>query len=140
MTTMMQQSPGAAAAAPASNTFVPAELFNLLGNLSRGDADACDFGVVKVDDAGKIELYNRYEADLAGLEPSQVEGRNFFTQVAPCTNNGLCFGTFKKGVAAGQLNVVFPYTFTYKLKPTNVMIHLYRDQNSKTNWVFVAKA
>jgi len=136
--TMMQQNTGAPT--QTAGTFVPSELFRLLGNLSRADADACDFGVVKVDDSGKIELYNRYEADLAGLDPSQVEGRNFFTQVAPCTNNGLCFGTFKKGVAAGQLNVVFPYTFTYKLKPTNVMIHLYRDPNAKSNWVFVAKA
>lgn len=129
----------AMAPAPAG-TFVPAELFGLLGNLSRSDADSCDFGVVKVDDSGVIKLYNRYESELAGVAPSTAEGKNFFTQVAPCTNNGLFFGSFKKGVASGSLNVTFPYTFTFKMRPTNVKIHLYRDQASKTNWVFVAKA
>jgi photoactive yellow protein len=123
-----------------TGTFVPQELFNILGNLSRNDADACDFGVVKVDDNGIIQLYNRYESELAGVPPSSAEGKNFFTQIAPCTNNGLFFGTFKKGVASGQLNVTFPYTFTYKMRPTNVKIHMFRDQSSSTNWVFVAKA
>jgi len=124
----------------AAGTFVPNEIFNMLANLGRADADACDFGVVKVDDQGKILLYNRYESELAGIAPSAAEGKNFFTQIAPCTNNGLFFGSFKKGVAANNLNVAFPYTFTYKMSPTNIRAHLYRDQASKTNWIFVAKS
>jgi len=123
-----------------TGTFVPQELFNILGNLSRNDADACDFGVVKVDDNGIIQLYNRYESELAGVPPSSAEGKNFFTQVAPCTNNALFFGKFKKGVAANELDAAFNYTFTYKMKPTNVQIHMLRDAASGTNWVFVKKA
>lgn len=121
-------------------SFVPDEVFNLLGSFTRNDADACDFGVVKVDDSGVIQLYNRYESELAGVIPSAAEGKNFFTQVAPCSNNGLFYGAFKKGVAAGHLNTSFPYTFTYRMKPTNVKIHLFRDTASATNWIFVAKA
>tara|TARA_Y100001933_G_C18976695_1_gene554907 strand:- start:49 stop:462 length:414 start_codon:yes stop_codon:yes gene_type:complete len=136
--TMMQTNTGAAA--PAQGTFVPGELFNMLGNLSRADADACDFGVVKVDDSGRILLYNRYQSELGGVPVPSAEGKVFFTQIAPCTNNALFFGTFKKGVAAGALNVCFPYTFTFKMKPTNVKVHMYRDQASGTNWVFVARA
>ncbi len=137
--TTFQATMGSAPAAPASNTFVPAELFGLLGTLSRHDADACDFGVVKVDDTGRILLYNRSQSELAGVAPSSAEGKIFFTQIAPCTNNALFFGTFKKGIAAGSLNVCFPYTFTFKMKPTNVKVHMYRDQASRTNWVFVAR-
>lgn len=123
---------------PAS--FVPPEMFSMLANVSRADVDGLDFGVVKVDDAGKIVLYNRYESELAGVAPATAEGKNFFTQIAPCSNNGLFFGAFKRGVAANSLNVTFPYTFTYKMKPTNVKIHLYRCANTKTNWIFVQKA
>ncbi|MEM1164828.1 MAG: PAS domain-containing protein [Planctomycetota bacterium] len=123
-----------------NGTFVPDELFSRLGNLSRGDADGYDFGIIKTDEAGKILLYNQYEQNLAGIPASQAEGRNFFTQVAPCSNNGLFFGSFKKGVAADQLNLAFPYTFTFKMKPTAVNIHLYRDPASKTNWIFVKVA
>lgn len=130
-------------AAPVSGsggTFVPAEVFAGLSSLDRARADSMPFGIVQVDDGGRILLYNRYESDLAGIAPTSAEGRNFFTQVAPCTNNGLFFGTFKKGVAAGQLNVTFPYTFTYRMKPTNVRVHLYRDGASSTNWIFVSRA
>lgn len=136
--TMMQTN--AAPAAPAQGTFVPAELFNMLGNLSRADADACDFGVVKLDDAGNVQMVNRYQSELGGVPVPQFEGKHWFTRIAPCTNNALFFGTFKKGIAAGALNVCFPYTFTFKMKPTNVKVHMYRDQASGTNWAFCARA
>ena len=110
-----------------------------LGSMSRNDADGCDFGVVKVDNDGKILIYNRYEAELAGIPYTAAEGRNFFTEIAPCTNNKLFFGRFKDGVAKGQLDESFNYTFTYKLRPTNVAIQLVHDKASRTNWVFVKR-
>jgi photoactive yellow protein len=142
MTTAMMGSRIAprAAASLSPSSFVPQEVLQNAANLTRADVNACDFGVVKVDDNATILLFNQYEADLAGVSPAQAEGKKFFTQIGPCANNGLFFGSFKKGVAANNLNVLFPYTFTYKMKPTNVMIHLYRDNASKTNWIFVKKA
>jgi photoactive yellow protein len=134
---MLQTQPGAAPSN--AGTFVPSELFGMLGSLSRADADACDFGVIKLDDSGRIELYNKYQSELGGVPVPTAEGKVFFTQIAPCTNNALFFGTFKKGVAAGSMNVTFNYTFTFKMKPTNVKVHMYRDPNSNTNWVFIGK-
>ncbi len=130
----------ATAVKPLSGQFVPPEIVERVALMSRSQADSADFGVVKVDDSGSIVLYNRYESELAGITPSTAEGRNFFTEVAPCTNNALFFGQFKKGVANGHLNMLFPYTFTYKMKPTNVKVHMFRDEDSKTNWVFVKKS
>ncbi|MCL9999189.1 MAG: photoactive yellow protein [Erythrobacter sp.] len=120
-------------------SFVTAEIDSKLGALSRDDADLADFGIVKVDDEGKIELYNKYEAELAGVTPAAAEGRNFFTEIAPCTNNKLFFGRFQNGVAAGELDAEFNYTFTYKLRPTNVGIHMKRDKATGSNWIFVKK-
>ncbi|MDX2192224.1 MAG: hypothetical protein NW201_02650 [Gemmatimonadales bacterium] len=120
-------------------SFVPPTFLSQVPSLSRDAADAQPFGVVKVDDSGAIQLYNRWEAELAGIPASQAEGRNFFTQVAPCTNNRLVFGKFKDGVAKGELDAEFGYTFTYKMKPTNVTLRLYRHAPSGTNWVFVGK-
>ncbi len=121
------------------NTFVPENIFTTLSTLDRAKADAADFGIVKVDEAGVVQLYNKYESELAGIAPKDAEGKNFFTQVAPCTNNRLFFGRFKDGLASGNLNISLPYTFTYKMRPTNVQIHLYHDTATKTNWVFVKK-
>ena len=118
-------------------SFVPATLLPQLPSLTRTAADAQGFGVVKVADDGTVQLYNRWEAELAGIPADSALGRNFFTQVAPCTNNRLVFGRFRDGVQKGALDVEFNYTFTYKMKPTNVAIRLYRDASSATNWVFV---
>jgi len=120
-------------------SFVTAEIGANLATLSRGEADLADFGIVKVDDTGKIELYNKYEADLAGVTPAVAEGRNFFTEIAPCTNNKLFYGRFQNGVAADELDAEFNYTFTYKLRPTNVAIHMKRDKATGSNWIFVKK-
>lgn len=128
-------------AAPMSpGSFVPPEVFSNLGSLSRNDVDSFDFGAIKLDDSGKVVLVNRYQSELGCVPVPQFEGKHYFTQIAPCTNNGLFFGTFRKGVAANSLNVTFPYTFTFKLKPTNVRVHMYRCPTSKTNWVFVQRA
>ena len=120
-------------------SFVGSDLLAKLPNLSKEEADRLDYGVVKVSDEGKIEIYNKYEADMAGVAPSMAMGKNFFTEIAPCTNNRLVFGKFKKGVESGSLDHQLAYTFTYKMKPTNVDIHMLRDGGS--NWIFVkAKA
>lgn len=119
------------------NTFVDNAILNKLGNLTRIEADNAAFGIIKLDADGKILLYNKYESILAGVPIEKAEGKNFFTDIAVCTNNRIFFGKFKEGIAQGNLDLVFNYVFTYKMKPTNVVIHLYYDKISKTNWVFV---
>jgi photoactive yellow protein len=120
-------------------SFVEPSLMSSLDVLSRDQANAIPYGVVRVDDAGVVQLYNRWESEMAGVAVATAEGKNFFTQVAPCTNNRLFFGRFKDGVAKGELDAEFNYTFTYKMRPTNVSIRLFRHPSSRTNWVFVAK-
>lgn len=123
-----------------TGTFVPQEIFNMLPTLSRAEADSCDFGIIQLDDAGNVVLVNRYQSELGGVPVPQFEGKHWFTKIAPCANNGLLYGNFKKGVAAKSLNVVLPYTFTFKMKPTNVRIHMYRCPRSNKNFVFCARA
>lgn len=110
-----------------------------LPSLSHREADEKPYGIVKVDDNGVVQMYNRWESQMAGVAPEKAIGRNFFTQVAPCTNNRLVFGRFKSGVAKGELDVEFNYTFTYKMRPTNVRLRLFHHPGTETNWVLVSK-
>lgn len=127
------------AQAMVKHSFADEQLLSRLPDMSRAEIDALDFGVVQVDDSGKILLYNRYESELAGVAPPAAEGKSFFTEIAPCTNNNLFYGSFKKGLQEGLMNVLFFYTFTYRMRPTNVKVHLHRHDATRTNWVLVQK-
>ncbi|PEN14582.1 phosphonate transporter [Longibacter salinarum] len=114
------------------------QLGEKLRHQDKDTLDQTDFGVIKVDDEGIVEFFNQWESDLSGVKKEEAEGRNFFTQVAPCTNNRLFRGRFKKGVRRGELDESFTYTYTYKMRPTLVEVHMYRDEESN-NWIIVQK-
>lgn len=114
------------------------DLGEKLRHASEEQLDNAPFGIIQVDDEGTIEFFNQYESELSGMDPEEVTGRNFFTQVAPCTNNRLFRGRFKKGVRRGELDETFSYTYTYKMRPTLVDIFLYRDEDGN-NWITVQK-
>lgn len=50
------------------------------------ELDALPFGAIRLDKDGTILSYNMTESKLTGRDPKKVIGRNFFEDVAPCTN------------------------------------------------------
>ncbi len=114
------------------------DLGESLRHASEEQLDNAPFGIIQVDDEGTIKFFNQYESELSGMDPEEVTGRNFFTQVAPCTNNRLFRGRFKKGVRRGEMDETFSYTYTYKMRPTLVDIRLCRDEDGN-NWITVQK-
>lgn len=109
-----------------------------LRQASEEQLNSADFGIVRVDDEGIVQFYNRYESELAGVPREKARGRNFFTQLAPCSNNRIFMGRFKKGIRSGEMDEHFTYTFTYKMRPTLVDVRMYRDDHGN-NWVMVRK-
>jgi photoactive yellow protein len=118
-------------------SFVSDDVIRRLGQLGRDEADELPFGAVRVDDEGRIELYNKWESELAGVPVASAEGKSFFKEIAPCTNNRLVRGRFQEGIEKGEMDFELKYTFTYKMKPTNVKIRAVKDPVSKSNWIFV---
>jgi photoactive yellow protein len=80
------------------------------------------------------------ESKLTGRDPKRVVGRNFFTDVAPCTNVQSFAGRFREGVAKGDMHVVFPYRFDFEMAPRDVSVTLFYSQHTATAWVFVREA
>lgn len=105
-------------------TFGDKDIENVLAKMSPKAIDELAFGVVLVDRNGTILEYNAAEGDITGRDPKAVLQRNFFTEVAPCTNRKEFYGKFLEGVKGGRLNVLFDYTFDYKMKPTHVKVHM----------------
>lgn len=109
-----------------------------LRHASEEELNAAPFGIIRIDDEGVVQFYNRYESQLSGFDPSEAVGTNFFTELAPCSNNPLFLGRFKEGVEEGELDEHFTYTFTYKMRPTLVDVRLYRDE-AGNNWILIDK-
>ncbi len=100
--------------------------------------NSVDFGVIQVDNDGIVQFFNTYESELSGVDPSHAKGKNFFTELAPCSNNRLFRGRFKEGIRKGELDDRFTYTYTYKMRPTLVEVRLCRSSDGR-NWIFVQK-
>lgn len=99
-------------------------LLEQVEGLSAADLDALPCGLIKLDLTGKILTYNRAESELSGLRPGHVEGKNFFTEVAPCTKVKEFHGRFLDGVARGELNETFDFLFRFAHGDRHVAITL----------------
>ncbi len=106
-------------------------------HLGEQQLDQLPIGAIQLDREGKILTYNQTEADLASRKKENVLGKNFFREVAPCTNVQDFAGRFREGVAKGQLHTVFPYVFDYEMDPRKVWVTLFYSNETDTAWVFV---
>ena len=112
---------------------------NSLAKMSKQQLDDVAFGAIQLDAQGKILQYNAAEGAITGRDPGKVIGKSFFREVAPCTNRPEFKGRFDQGVKAGNLNVMFEYTFDYEMKPTKVKVHMKKALTGDSYWVFVKR-
>ena len=113
------------------------DLYKRIDDMSRAELDQLPYGIIKLDEQGVIVEYNQYESQLAGLAPARVLGRNFFTEVAPCTDVQEFHGRFREGVATQRLDVRFRYRFLFKPTPRDVLVTLHNSNATRAEWVLV---
>lgn len=115
------------------------DIENTLANMNDTDLDGLAFGAIQLDQNGTILQYNAAEGDITGRDPEEVKGKNFFREVAPCTNTDEFYGKFREGVKSGDLNTLFEYTFDYNMMPTKVKVHMKKALAGDSYWVFVKR-
>jgi photoactive yellow protein len=115
------------------------DIENILAGMTSEELDQLAFGAIQLDGEGNVLAYNAIEGEITGRDPQAVLGRNFFTEVAPCTNTDEFYGKFIAGVRTGSLNTLFEYVFDYQMKPTKVQVHMKRSLQGDTYWVFVKR-
>lgn len=101
-------------------------LFDWLGVATVGDLNRLPFGVIAMALDGTVEAYNTAESKLANLQTDRVIGRNFFTNVAPCTNNFMVAHRFQ---TESSLDCVIDYVLTLRMLPKKVHMRLMRGSN-----------
>jgi photoactive yellow protein len=112
------------------------DLLNRLETASADDLDRLPFGVIGMATDGTVESYNAAEAKLSGLTPERVVGRNFFTAVAPCTNNFMVAARFESEPA---LDATIEYVFTFRMAPLKVRLRLLRRPGARCMYLAVER-
>ncbi|HEU4535182.1 MAG TPA: PAS domain-containing protein [Polyangiaceae bacterium] len=91
----------------------PAPFVETLLRLGRADVDDLPYGLVLLDAAGDILLYNRYEASMSRTPPELVLGKNWFHEVAPCTRVSAFYGRFRAFLTGTEPSVSFWFWFHF---------------------------
>lgn len=112
-------------------------LYKHVHTLSLSELDALPYGAIQLNKEGTIVSFNRYESAMAGVPQEHAIGKNFFRDIAPCTDVKAFHGKFKEGIARGSLHEKFRYHFAFKQNPRNVLITLFYHDATGHVWVFV---
>ncbi|TFH74877.1 photoactive yellow protein [Gammaproteobacteria bacterium LSUCC0112] len=114
------------------------DIDNRLNTMSSEQIDQLAFGAIQLDPTGTIVHYNETEGAITGRSPSQVIGKNFFRDVAPCTNTPKFKGAFDK-VVKDRISVMLEYTFDHQMAPTKVNVHIKPALVGGNFWIFVKR-
>ena len=113
----------------------PAGLAKLEAMSAQG-LDDLAFGVVRMRSDGEVVEYNTLESSMAGLSKERVLARNFFTDIAPCTNNYMVAERF---LSEPELDATLDYIFTLRMKPTAVRLRLLRSATAVHMYLLVKR-
>lgn len=120
-------------------SFGAEDIENVLSKMDQDELNQLAFGAIQLDSDGTILSYNTAEGQITGRDPKDVIGKNFFTEVAPCTRSPEFYGKFKEGVKSGTLNTLFEYVFDYKMKATKVKVHMKKALVGESYWIIVKR-
>jgi len=108
-----------------------------LDALTPDELNRLPFGAIRVDAEGRILFYSRALVDLANRQVDSVLGRNFFSEIAPCTVVPEFYGRFRQGVLTGQLHTTFEFVFDFDMQPVQVRIAMHTSERPGEFWILV---
>ncbi len=110
-------------------------------SMNERELDRQPFGVIRLDREGYVLSYNLYEERQARRQRRDVVGKNFFTEIAPCTRVKEFYGRFLAGVERRELNATFGFVFQFPHKTRNVDVSLFykhaAQEHDDSVWVII---
>ncbi len=128
--------PSLAQAAPVGTARFEGVPYALLCVMEPARLDALPFGVVGLNPDGIVEIYNRTEAHLAGLNRDDVLGTHFFLSVAQCMNNFLVAQRLED---EDEVDAIVAYVLTFRMRPTPVRLRLLKRAGHARRFVLIQR-
>jgi photoactive yellow protein len=100
--------------------------------------DLLPYGIIVVDEEGKILYYNAREEEIASRQREDVLGKNFFSEVAPCTQVREFYGRFEETMHRAGLVADFHFRFPFPERPREVEITLTSFQKDGSNLCLIS--
>jgi photoactive yellow protein len=116
----------------------PSVLLAAVDAMTPAELDALPYGIIQLDAHGRILKYNAVESRLASLPQAQAIGKQFFTEIAPCTKVQAFYGRFKDGVIRESLDATFQFHFAFKQQPRDVTVRLFYSKRTRSVWVMIS--
>ncbi len=113
------------------------ELVEVLTRIPRKGRDRMQFGIIELDLRGTIMAYNMGEAKVSGRNAADMIGKNFFSDIAPCTKTPEFYGRFKAGVEKGNFSARFDYLFNHEMNPVAVRVSMMMSTIDNENRVLL---
>jgi photoactive yellow protein len=105
--------------------------------MSAIEFDSLPYGVIRLDTTGRVLAFNRTESLYSGMRQQHVIGRDWFRDLAPCTNTAKFYGRFKEGVTKDMIDVTFDYVFTRFSEP-HVRVHILKAP-AEEFWILIKR-
>jgi photoactive yellow protein len=115
-----------------------AELLGSVEALEPGALDDLPFGVIRLDEAGKVVLYSRTEARQSGFGDRDAIGLMFFTQLAPCMGTPEFMRRIEKARAAATLDITFEQVGDFDDAERELRVRML-SASSGGLWVFLQR-
>ncbi len=114
------------------------EVLEAAESMAPEELDRLPYGMIQLDSTGRILNYNAVESKLASIRKEDAIGKQFFTEIAPCTKVQEFYGRFTEGVIHESLDASFHFHFAFKQSPRDVTVRLLYSRRTRTVWVVVA--
>lgn len=100
------------------------------------EVDALPYGVVGLDPAGSVEVYNVTESRLAGIPQSMVLGWHYFAETAQCMNNFMVAQRFED---EAEIDDIIDYVLTLRMRPTPVRLRLLKSASAARRYLLIQR-
>ena len=100
--------------------------------------DLLPYGIIVVDEEGRILYYNAREEEIANRRRENVLGKNFFSEIAPCTQVREFYGRFSETMQRAGLVADFHFHFPFPGRPREVEITLTSFQKDGSNLCLIS--
>lgn len=121
-----------------SPRFDQPDLASAVESLPPEALDTLDFGAIRLDDGGTVQIYSLAERRRSGSGDAPRLGLDFFTSVAPCMNQPGFRGRIERALGRGSLDLEFSWTgdFADRLRSMTVRV---QSATGGGYWIFMRR-